>query len=72
MSAHRYAGKMKFGGRGKTEELFKTPEQRLRERIAKAVEAGARARRRIEKKQARGGTVPAEMMAGRKFVRRLM
>jgi hypothetical protein len=56
MSAHRYVGKTKFGGRMKTEHLFKTQEEQLRDRIAKAVEAGARARRRIAKEQARPAT----------------
>jgi hypothetical protein len=36
MSAPRYANGVKFGGRVKAENLFKTPQDRLRERIARA------------------------------------
>jgi hypothetical protein len=57
MSAHRYAGGVKFGGRIKTEHLFKTREEQLRDRIAKALKAGAQARRRMAKEQAQPATI---------------
>jgi hypothetical protein len=57
MSAHRYVGGVKFGGRMKTELMFKTREEQLRDRVAKALEAGAQARRRMAKEQTQPTTI---------------
>jgi len=57
MSAHRYAGGVKFGGRMKSELMFKTREDQLRDRVAKALKAGAQARQRMAKEQAQAATI---------------
>jgi hypothetical protein len=41
----------------KTELMFKTREEQLRDRVAKALEAGAQARRRMAKEQTQPATI---------------